>query len=118
MKAKKKKVKFLKGEKLMYLLLLFIILAIPIAEVCSQALLSESNIKVERLKKDIQKQKNYNESLNFDVEKVKKQISTQEKKNESLNMKISELASLENIETIANELGLSYNNDNIKTVSE
>lgn len=97
MKAKKKKVKFLKGEKLMYLLLLFIILAIPIAEVCSQALLSESNIKVERLKKDIQKQKNYNESLN---------------------MKISELASLENIETIANELGLSYNNDNIKTVSE
>lgn len=92
-----KKVKFLKGEKLMYLLLAFMIVAIPVAKVCTQAILSESNIKVERLKKEISKQQVYNESLS---------------------MKISELASLENIENIANELGLSYNNNNIKTVSE
>ena len=97
MKKTGKKVKFLKGEKLMYLLLAVMILAIPVAKVCTQAILSESNIKVERLKKDINKQQRYNESLS---------------------MKISELASLENIESIANELGLSYNNDNIKTVSE
>jgi len=92
-----KKVKFLKGEKFMYLLLAIMIVAIPVAKVCTQAILSESNIKVERLRKDINKQTRYNESLS---------------------MKISELASLENIESIANELGLSYNNNNITTLSE
>lgn len=97
MKKAKRKVKFLKGEKLMYGILVMMILAIPVAKVCTQAILSESNIKVERMKKDINKQQRYNESLS---------------------MKISELASLENIESIANELGLSYNNDNIKTLSE
>ncbi len=97
MKKTGKRVKFLKGEKLMYILLAVMILAIPVAKVCTQAILSESNIKVERLRKDINKQQRYNESLS---------------------MKISELASLENIESIANELGLSYNNNNIKTLSE
>ena len=97
MKKTGKKIKFLKGEKLMYLLLLFMIIAIPVAKVCTQAILSESNIKVEKLKKEINKQQKYNESLS---------------------MKISELASLENIESIAKDLGLSYNNDNIRTVSE
>lgn len=96
-KTKKKRLKFLKGEKLMYGILVLIILAIPVTKVCTQAILSESNIKVEKMKKDINKQLRYNESLS---------------------MKISELASLENIESIANELGLSYNNDNIKTLSE
>ena len=96
-KANKKRVKFLKGEKFMYIILAVMILAIPVTKVCTQAILSESNIKVERLKKEINKQQRYNESLS---------------------MKISELASLENIESIAKELGLSYNNDNIKTVSE
>lgn len=33
-------------------------------------------------------------------------------------MKINELASLDKIEEIAEEEGLSYNNDNIKTVDE
>ena len=92
-----KKVKFLKGEKFMYLLLAIMIVAIPVAKVCTQAILSESNIKVERLRKDINKQTRYNESLS---------------------MKISELASLENVESIANELVLSYNNNNITTLSE
>lgn len=96
-KVAKRRVKFLKGEKLMYGILAIMILAIPVAKVCTQAILSESNIKVERMRKDINKQQRYNESLS---------------------MKISELASLENIESIANELGLSYNNDNIKTLSE
>ena len=96
-KVAKRRVKFLKGEKLMYAVLVVMILAIPIAKVCTQAILSESKIKVERMRKDINKQQRYNESLS---------------------MKISELASLENIESIANELGLSYNNDNIKTLSE
>ena len=96
-KTTKKRVRFLKGEKFMYFILAVMIISIPVAKVCTQAILSESNIKVERLRKEIDKQEKYNESLS---------------------MKISELASLENIETIANDLGLSYNNDNIKTVSE
>ena len=97
MKKTKRRVKFLKGEKLMYLILAIMVLSIPVVKVCTQAILSESNIKVERMKKEITKQQRYNESIS---------------------MKISELASLENIESIANELGLSYNNNNIKTVSK
>ena len=42
----------------------------------------------------------------------------QEKKNESLTMKINELASLDKIQEVADDQGLSYNNDNIKTVGD
>ena len=47
---------------------------------------------------------------------MKRTITAQEKKNESLEMKINELASLDKIIEVAQEQGLSYNNDNIKTV--
>lgn len=96
-RAKTKKLKFLKGEKLMYLLLAFLILAIPICNVLTQALLSQSNIEVSKLQNKIEKQA---------------------KTNESLNMQINELASLENIKALADELGLSYNNNNIKSINE
>ena len=33
-------------------------------------------------------------------------------------MKVNELASLEKIQQVANEQGLSYNNNNIRTISE
>ena len=33
-------------------------------------------------------------------------------------MKISELASLDKIQAVANDMGLSYNNDNIKIVDK
>ena len=55
-------------------------------------------------------------NINFDVEELKNEISKQEKTNESLTMKINELASLENIQEVAKEYGLEYNNDNIKIV--
>ena len=96
-KVKTKRIKFLKGEKLMYLLLLFLILAIPICNVLTQAILSQSNIEVSRLKN---------------------KIENQTKTNESLNMQINELASLENIKALADDLGLSYNNNNIKNINE
>ena len=38
------------------------------------------------------------------------------KLNQGLSMQINELASLENIQEIAKEYGLEYNNDNIKVV--
>ena len=56
--------------------------------------------------------------INFEVEKTKKEISEQTKTNESLSMKINELASLDKIEEVAKEQGLSYNNDNIKNIDE
>ena len=52
------------------------------------------------------------------VEKITKNIERQELTNQGLSMQIDELASLENIQTIAENHGLSYNNSNIKTVGE
>ena len=46
---KEKKVKVLRIEKLIYGLIIFVAVLIPIANVFSKALLSESNIEVEKL---------------------------------------------------------------------
>ena len=56
--------------------------------------------------------------INFEVEKKKNDIELQEKTNEGLAMTIDELASLTKIQEVAEEQGLSYNNDNIKTVTD
>ena len=95
MRKVKKRLKMSKFERLLYIFTFVMVLATPFALVFSQATLSE---------------------INFEVEKGKKQIATQEKKNESLTMKINELASLEKIQEVAKEQGLSYNNNNIKTI--
>ena len=96
---KKKKVKkhiiIGKFEKLIYTFAFLLMLFSPFAIVFLQATLSKVNIEVEQ---------------------IKNEIKTQEKKNESLSMKINELASLDKIIEVAHEQGLSYNNDNIKTV--
>ena len=91
----KKVIKIGKFEKLIYSFAFFLLIALPFATVFLQATLSKVNIEVEQ---------------------VKKEIKTQEKKNESLSMKINELASLDKIIEVAHEQGLSYNNDNIKSV--
>lgn len=91
----KKVVKIGRLEKLMYTFVLFLLVALPFTVVFLQATLSKVNVQVEQ---------------------VKKQIKTQEKKNESLSMKINELASLDKIIEVAHEQGLSYNNNNIKSV--
>lgn len=96
-KKKTTKIKLLKGEKLMYFLLILVMLLIPIGNVLTQALLSETNIEVEQ---------------------IKSKIARQEKTNQSLDMQINELASLENVKAIADKYGLSYNNDNIKNMNE
>lgn len=96
-KKKHKKLKLLKGEKFMYILLVFLIISIPTVNVFSKALLSETNIKAEKLKSKIEQQENANESLE---------------------MQINELVSMENIQKIAAEYGLSYISDNIVNVEE
>ncbi len=95
MRKVKKRLKMSKFERLIYIFTLVALLASPLVLVFSKATLSK---------------------VNYDVERAKKDISIQEKKNESLTMKINELASLEKIQEVAKEQGLSYNNNNIRTV--
>lgn len=95
--VKKKKNKNLKrGEKLIVFILLIIFLAIPMSIVYTNSVLSKSIITLEDLKSDIEEQ---------------------EKINESLRMEISELASLDTIQNVATEQGLTYQNSNIKVVT-
>lgn len=97
MRKVKKRLKMSKFEKLFYGFTFVLIMATPFILVFSQATLSE---------------------INFEVEKLNKKIVSQEKKNESLTMKINELASLEKIQEVAKEQGLTYNNNNIRSIGE
>ena len=98
-KHRKKTTKFkkmLRGERVIYLTIALILLAIPICKVYTNAILSQSNIALEDIKTD---------------------IKNQEEINEGLKMEISELASLDTIQNVANAHGLTYQNDNIKVVT-
>ncbi len=88
--------KIVKGEKILYFLLFLLVIAVPVSNVFTKALLSESNIEVEQLKN---------------------KIDTQENLNESLSMQINELASLDKIQEVAKDSGLTYNYDNIKVIN-
>ena len=97
MKKRNKRVKILKGEKMIYTLILLAVISFPMATVFTKAKLSETNIALEQ---------------------IKSKVSTQEGINESLSMQVDELASLDKIESVATEKGLSYNNNNIKKINE
>lgn len=97
MKKNKKKLKLLKGEIFMYFVLIGIIIMIPVSNVLTKTLLSETNITLEKLKIKIDKQ---------------------EKTNESLEMQINELVSMENIQKVADLYGLSFNSDNIISINK
>ena len=95
MKKVQKRVKMSKFEKLLYSFAIFLLVIAPVSIVFSKATLAE---------------------INFEVEKQKKEIEKQKKTNESIEMTIDELASLTKIQAVAEEKGLSYNNNNIKSV--
>lgn len=95
MKKRKGKVKFTKYEIVLFLITGIICACYPFMSVYSKSALSE---------------------VNYEVESSKKQIATQTKNNESLEMKINELASLDNLEEVAKEMGLSYTSNSIKTI--
>lgn len=97
MKRVKKRVKITKFERLIYTLAVLLLVISPVSIVFSKATLAK---------------------INFEVEKQKKEIEVQKKTNESIAMTIDELASLTKIQQVAEEQGLSYNNNNIKSVSE
>lgn len=93
-----KRIKLLKGEKFMFFLIVFFgFIVMPTSWVYTKALLSETSIE---------------------LEKINSKIDSQNDKNEALSMQIDELASIENIQSIASANGLSYNNSNIKTINE
>ena len=92
-KKAKTRLQMSKFERLLYTFALFLLVMSPISIVFSKATLA---------------------NINYEVEKSKKEIASQQKKNESLVMKINELASLDRIQEVADNQGLSYNNANIK----
>lgn len=57
-------------------------------------------------------------SINIEVEKLKKSVSKEQKVNESLTMKVNELISLENMQLVAANNGLEYNNNNIIVIQK
>ena len=94
-KAKKRKLKITKCEKVLYIFAVALLVLAPVTIVFTKSALSE---------------------INFKVEKMKKEIASREKTNEGLEMKINELVSLDNIKDVIKTEGLSYNNDNIKNI--
>ena len=96
-KKMKKQLKMSKFERFIYTLAIFLVLVSPISIVFSKATLAK---------------------VNFEVEQEKKKIEKQEKTNESLSMTIDELASLTKIQEVAQEQGLSYNSNNIRTITK
>ena len=54
--------------------------------------------------------------INLEVQRLKEDVEEKEELNQSLVMKINEMASLENIQNVSKNLGLAYNNENIKTI--
>ena len=95
---KKKKKNFLSSfERVMYRFCTIIIILLIVGIVCGQTTLAQVNLEVQKLNKEVNIQKN---------------------KNESLKMKINELASLENLESVAKKMGLSYTSNSIKTIDK
>lgn len=95
--ARKKKIVFSKFSKTLVKLWILMLLLMPASNIFGKAMLSKSNLEVERLKKE---------------------IKIQVKKNQSLTMKVNELQSFENIQQVANNQGLAYNSDNIKVIAK
>ena len=95
MKKTRKRVKLCGVDRLMIMVIALLIVFTPVLVVYSKSTLSESNIELERIKIKVEKQESINESVA---------------------MKINELASLSNIQDVAKEHGLDYNNDNIIVV--
>lgn len=95
MAKKKRKVKFTKYEVMLFLITGILCCLYPFMSVYAKSALSE---------------------VNYEVESSKEEIRTQSKNNESLQMKINELASLDNLESVAKKMGLSYTSNSIKTI--
>ena len=79
----------------MYKLCVVVIILLIVGIVCGQTSLAQVNLEVQKLTKEVEKERNVNESLE---------------------MKIDEMTSLDRIKQVSPEYGLAYNSDNIKTI--
>lgn len=95
MKKKKNKRFFCSFERVMYKLCVVVIILLIVGIVCGQTSLAQVNLEVQKLTKEVEKERNVNESLE---------------------MKIDEMTSLDRIKQVSQEYGLAYNSDNIKTI--
>ena len=94
---KKSKVKVPFFEVFLWVIVALLLVAIPISNVYVKAVLSETNIALQSAKDNLKKQANTNEGLK---------------------MEINKLASLDKIQSVASENGLTYNNDNVIVVEQ
>lgn len=94
--AKNKKVKLTIGEKLLYTTATLCLALLLVLKVFVGAGISHLNMSIEK--------------MNYDIKE-------QEKKNESLSMKVNELTSFDKVRTVATDMGLEYNNENIIVVN-
>lgn len=97
MKKKKKVNKKNRSEKTLYRFFVIITIFLIIGIIYSRASLSKINLEIQELSSIIKEENDDNQSLA---------------------MKINEMVSLEKIREVSNKLGLSYNNNNIKSVLE
>ena len=91
----KKKLKLSRFEKILYTVTILLLVFSPVMSIFAKSALSK---------------------VNYEVESKKEEIGKEIKSNESLQMKINELASLDNLEEVAENMGLSYTNSNVNTV--
>ena len=97
MKKKKRVNKDLRREKFIYRSFAIFTVFLIVGIIYSRAMLSK---------------------INLEVQDLNNKISMETDDNQSLAMKINEMVSLEKIQQVSSELGLKYDNDNIRSVLE
>lgn len=94
-KSKKKQSSVNNFSKTFFSLTIVLLVSFPLISVYSKSVLSK---------------------INYEVEEIKEETATYTKTNQDLQMQVNELASLENLETVAKKLGLKYTYNNVKVV--
>ena len=97
MKKKKKVNKAMKVEKFIYKSFAFTTVFLVVGIIYSRATLGK---------------------INLEIQELSDTIKEESEDNQSLAMKINEMVSLEKIQEVSDELGLKYDNNNIKSVLE
>ena len=95
--TKKKKKRIVNIEKNIYKSFVFVTVILVVGIIYSRAALGK---------------------INLEVQELSGIIKDETEDNQSLVMKINEMVSLDKIQQVSNELGLTYNNDNIKSDTE
>ncbi len=88
-------IKVCRFEKILVKCCLVLLLLFPVVSLVSKSVLS---------------------NMNIEVETIKKEIASQKRKVESLSMKVDELKSIANLEQIIESEGLTYNSTNVKVI--